>query len=115
MQIIKDNLYQVTYHIYFCSPEKMKKELHGHAIDEFDPDICDGLHLHVSSKTETNVHIIWINSMLPNKRKLTTLIHELSHAIITVWEVHGLNMTQDQEAYCYYFTYIFDQIKLGGK
>jgi Zn-dependent peptidase ImmA (M78 family) len=114
-QIIKDNLYEVTYKIYFASREDMQKELFMHGLSDYKTDGYDGLHFHVSDNKQANIHIIWVNSSLTKERQLSTLLHELTHALITVWEVHGLNMVKDQEAYAYYFTYIFTQIKRRNK
>lgn len=115
MQRIKDNLYEVTYQIYFLTRTEMQKELIKRGVINYNTTDYDGLHFHVSDGTEANIHIIWVNSKLSKTKQLSTLLHELTHALITVWEVHGLNMIKDQEAYAYYFTYIFNQIKLGGK
>lgn len=117
MQIITDKLYGVKYRVYYnYSSASMLKEFKKIKIptEQYKLDDYDGLHLHTSNKEDANVHIIWVSSRCADKP--AALLHELLHAIITVWEVHGLNMFKDQEAFTYYVTYILKQINTkGGK
>jgi len=115
MQIIEDKLYGVKFRVYYnYSQRSLAKEFKKIGIDpkEYKLDDYDGLHLHTSNKTDANVHIIWVSSKCMDKPY--ALLHELLHAIITIWDVHGLDMQADQEAFTYYVTYILKQINTKG-
>jgi len=104
-----DKVYRRWIVIFIGSKFEFKKEMSEikfNGLDEID-DTSQGIHIRLDETNNDSgqrCHVIWLPRM-----ELGTLVHELGHLVLSIFDTCGVNF--DQETFCFYQEFWFNEIR----
>ena len=111
---LKDKLYCVKIEVCVGDPS----EMHEYIKTVYDVDLkedlesSEGLQFAITTK-HSKSSVVKYFIYLKKKNDYATLGHELIHLIKDIFTDRGLSvdLKKDEEAFCYYFSYLFETIQ----
>lgn len=114
--IFQDNLYQLKIILFYSTWEDfysylVKEKLEFMVPEKYDKNSLghDGFHFLIPELTECYIFVNSYNDFKKEHLNLRSLVHELSHTVIAIFELRDIPInSKNSEVFCYYFDFLFD-------
>lgn len=75
-----------------------QRKLNVSNVDGFNPNFV-GFSTHISAEGEPNTYVIWLNHFDWTLDDQESLIHEITHTVVRIWEANSIKFTPDTQEF----------------